>query len=131
MSNTVLHVCDFEYASYARYQVWLSSAIGLKEINEHHVYSVRVQNGDIQRLIERKQFTLEMVRYNMDLISKWVGRNKEQLHEEDLVCCRSVYRQHSVVKDVLMSQIDRLCEWLAWQQSELLPGEISQSELPF
>jgi hypothetical protein len=108
MSNReVKSVSDYEWASSARWLVWFSDTCGLDAVSISKVYSFKIDQGGIDKLIRHKRLTLARVKSNKSKIEAAVGRMQDLLGEDEMVLARSVYRQYAVWERMLQEHVDR------------------------
>lgn len=90
----LLSLSDFEWASTARYIVYISSMANLKEINSNHVISFPLGKLGPDKLMRRKDRTLSVLKGNLSSIAAFVGEHQHELGDTELAVLRSVYLQY-------------------------------------
>ncbi len=95
MSNEkMLSLADFEWASTARYIVYISSIANLKEINSNHVISFPLGRLGPEKLLKQKERVLFVLEGNKVSIERFVGERRSELDENELAVLRSLYMQY-------------------------------------
>ena len=89
------HLVDFEWATVARYMVYVSAVAGLKEINTDHVVSFPLARMGYSRLSSRLKRILSVLEGNVKALETFAGRFKGELTENELVVLRTIYVQHA------------------------------------
>jgi hypothetical protein len=101
----LLSMADFEWASVCRYVVYISQYIGLAEINSSRVNSFAMSRDGYVKTIRRKKKTLGIVRLNMKLLERFVGKNRDGLDDEEMAVIRSMYRQYAANAETVSRHI--------------------------
>jgi hypothetical protein len=133
-----MRVCDFEWASVARWLVWASDYMQLKEINWSHVTDFSLRDG-LGRVKSRKKRVLERITENLSKIERYAsglkqGAKKGLDVDTELVALRSLYSQHMDAKLTVSDQLDRV-EHLGKLSEKAIPSlfeeEEADDEIPF
>lgn len=93
-SNELKSLADFEWASVARYIIYISSAAGLKEINSEHVFSFPLARIGPDRLLRQKKRVLLLLKGNRSCIERFVGVYRSELNDDELAVLRGLYLQY-------------------------------------
>lgn len=130
MAGELKRVSDFEWASVGQYMAWLELNLKLHDINSNHVFSFPLATLGPLRLARRKSKTRTLLVDNMAKLERFVGSNKGELGEGELVVIRSVYRtlaQHAIMCREHEQQANRIGNLYA--HSFDLLGETDEDEL--
>ena len=92
--ESILSLADFEWASTARYIVYISSIANLEEINSNHVICFPLGRLGPDKLLKQKERTLMRLEANRARIERFVGDRQNQLDENELAVLRSLYVQY-------------------------------------
>lgn len=85
---------DFEWASVARYIIYVSSAAGLKEINSSHVTSFSMGRLGPEVVLKQKLRVLALLKENQESIESFAGEYKDELDAAEMSVLRSLYLQY-------------------------------------
>lgn len=102
----LLKLCDFEWASTARYIMYISAIAGLKEINSSHVISFSLARLGVDKLIKQKKAVLVLLEGNKRKIERFVGEHKDDLDGNEIAVLRSIYVQYSSSEVTVREHID-------------------------
>lgn len=102
----LLSLSDFEWASAARYIIYISGVANLKEINSSHVTSFPLANLGPDRLMKQKEGVLLVLEANKSSIERFVGEHEGDLAKEELAVLRSLYMQYKGNAEVVRGHID-------------------------
>lgn len=130
--KVLCRMSDFEWASAARYMVWLEVNAGVKQVNYDRVYSFRIEGGGIAGLLASKKRLLSEAKGNMAAIEAFAGEHRESLRSEELVVLRSLYCTCKAAIGTLNEQLQR-AEAMNGAQKEGLFGkeEEQENDTPF
>lgn len=101
----LLSLADFEWASAARYLVYISSVANLKEINSNHVISFPLGRLGPDKLLKQKERVLFLLEGNKSAIESFVGEHRNELVPNELVALRSLYVQYKGSIETVKSHI--------------------------
>ncbi len=101
----VLSLSDFEWASAARYVMYISGVAGLKEINSNHVNSFPLGRLGPDKLLKQKECVLFVLEGNKSKIERFVGEYRNDLGREELAVLRSLYMQYKDNAEVVRGHI--------------------------
>lgn len=122
-------ICDYEWASVARYITGLSGRLCLKEFNWDEARSMRVTSSpeDLAKLLVRKRRIRDELGKNLEAIASYVEANKSELGEAEMVAIRGLYStQLDAQRDVIV-RINTIKSLMRVLQGPL-PGD---DQLPF
>lgn len=106
LSKKLLSLSDFEWASTARYIVYISSVANLKEINSNHVISFPLGRLGPVKLLKQKENVLSILEGNRTSIERFVGEHRAELDDNDLAVLRSLYLQYKGNAETVKGHID-------------------------
>lgn len=101
----LLKLADFEWASAARYIIYISSIANLKEINSNHVISFPLARMGPGKLLKQKESVLVALEGNKSSIERFVGEHKADLDPEELAVLRSLYMQYKGNAEIVRGHI--------------------------
>jgi len=101
---------DFEWASAAKYIIYISTAAGLKEINSNHVISFPLGRIGPDRLLKQKERVLVLLEANKRSIERFAGEHKQDLGEKELAILRSLYFQYKANAETVKEHIQAIGE---------------------
>ncbi len=104
--SKLLLLSDFEWASTARYIVYISSIARLKEINCNHVVSFPLGRLSPEKLLKQKGSVLFDLEANKTKIERFVGEHKADLDVNELAVLRSLYFQYKNNAETVRGHID-------------------------
>ncbi len=107
-NEKLLSLSDFEWASTARYIVYISSVAGLSEINSNHVVSFPLGRIGPKRLLHQKELVLFRLEGNKKSIEKFVGKHRDALDDNELAVLRSLYLQYKNNIEMVKGHIDAI-----------------------
>jgi len=116
-------LADFEWASAARYIIYVSSVAGLSEINSKHVVSFSLSRLGPGKLLRQKQRVLILLESNKQNIERFVGECKPQLGENELAILRSLYLQYKSNIETVRGHIGCIGECVVQLEEALLVVE--------
>lgn len=90
----LLSLSDFEWASAARYIVYISSMANLKEINSNHVISFPLGKLGPDKLLKQKRRALILLEGNLSAIAAFVGEHQHDLGVNEMAVLRTLYVQY-------------------------------------
>ncbi len=93
-SEKLLSLEDFEWASTARYIVYISGIANLREINSNHVISFPLGKMGPAKLLKQKERVLSLLEGNKTSIERFVGKRKNELDVNELAVLRCLYVQY-------------------------------------
>ncbi len=105
-SSELLSLSDFEWASAARYIVYISSIANLKEINSNHVISFPLGRLGPDKLLKQKENVLVSLEANRASIERFVGAHKDELDEDEMAILRTLYLQYKGNAETVRGHID-------------------------
>lgn len=105
-SSKLLSLSDFEWASTARYIMYISSMTGLKEINSNHVISFPLGRLGPEKLLKQKENVLALLEANKASIERFVGERSAELDSDELAVLRSLYMQYKGNAETVRGHID-------------------------
>ncbi len=98
-------LADFEWASAARYIVYITRAAGLSEINSNHVISFPLARIGPDRLLKQKKRVLSVLKGNKAGIERFVGAYRAELNASELTILRSLYLQYKDNEETVRGHI--------------------------
>jgi hypothetical protein len=101
----LLSLSDFEWASAARYIVYISSIANLKEVVSNRVVSFPLGRVGPEKLLKQKGDVLLALEGNKSNIERFVGEHKDDLEEEELAVLRTLYLQYKSSAEVVRGHI--------------------------
>lgn len=101
----LLSLADFEWASAARYIIYISSVANLKEINSNHVVSFPLAKMGPEKLLSQKEAVLLALEGNKSSIERFVGEHRGDLAAEELAVLRSLYMQYKGNVEIVRGHI--------------------------
>lgn len=104
-SKKLLNLCDFEWASTARYIIYISSIANLKEINSDHVICFPLGRIGPEKLLKQKVRALAVLEGNKANIEKFVGEHKGDLGSDEMAVLRSLYLQYKGNEEIVNNHI--------------------------
>jgi len=102
----LLALSDFEWASVARYIMYISSMADLKEINSNHVVSFPLARVGPDKLLKQKECVLLVLEANKRGIERFVGEHRLELDKDELAVLRTLYMQYKASAEVVKGHID-------------------------
>ncbi len=87
-------IADFEWASVGQYLVYISSAMGLVEINSQRVLSFPLARLGPEAVLKQKKLTAKVLESNVAALERFVIARKSELGSEELVVLRGLYVQY-------------------------------------
>ncbi len=102
----MLRLSDFEWASAAKYIVYIAQITSLHEINSNHVVSFPLGRIGPDKLLKQKRSVLGLLKDNRRKLEVFVGEHDVQLCEREMAVIRSMYSQFSANCETVMAHID-------------------------
>lgn len=102
----LLPLAAFEWASVARYIIYISSIANLKEINSNHVVCFPLARMGPGKLLKQKEAVLLVLEGNKRNIERFVGEHKAELGCDELAVLRTLYMQYKGNAGVVREHID-------------------------
>lgn len=102
----LLSLAVFEWASVARYIVYISSIAHLEEINSNHVISFPLARLGPDKLLKQKKGVLQALEDNKRHIERFVGEHRAELGDDELAVLRTLYLQYKGNAGVVREHID-------------------------
>lgn len=87
-------IAAFEWASVAQYLVYISSRVGLAEINSQDVLSFPLARLGPDKLLRRKERALKMLEANIARLERFVGHVGDDLGPHELAVLKGMYTQY-------------------------------------
>lgn len=115
-------ISDYEWASVARYIVYVSACAGLIEISSDAIYSFRIGQSGPASLVRRKKRARDCLTKNMELISEFVARNDDELQDDERGVIRGMYRTQAEGWSTVEGHIAHAEAIVSMRQKSLLPG---------
>lgn len=128
----LLSLSDFEWASTARYIVYISSMANLKEINSSHVISFPLGKLGPDKLLKQKGSTLLLLKGNLSAIAAFVGERQHELDVNELAVLRTLYMQYKSSIATVTSHIKVIGSLLIEIELDVLQSqEVSKDDALF
>lgn len=128
----LLSLSDFEWASTARYIVYISSMANLKEINSSHVISFPLGKLGPDKLLKQKGSTLLLLKGNLSAIAAFVGEHQHGLDVNELAVLRTLYMQYKSSIATVTSHIKVIGSLLIEIELDVLQSqEVSKDDALF
>jgi hypothetical protein len=105
-SKKLRPLADFEWASAARYIVYVSCIAGLREINSSHVNSFSLTRLGPEKLLKQKERVLLLLEGNKASIERFVGEHMSELDDNELAVLRTLYLQYRDNVETVKGHID-------------------------
>ncbi len=105
-SSKLLSLSDFEWASTARYIVYVSNIANLREINSNHVISFPLGRLGPEKLLKQKEAVLILLEENKASIERFVGKHRDELDENEMAVLRTLYLQYKSNAESVKGHID-------------------------
>lgn len=112
-SEKLLSLSDFEWASAARYIVYISKVAGLKEINSEHVNSLPLGRLGADKLLKQRGTILKTLEGNISKLEIFTADNKGDLDANELAIIRSVYIQHRDSIKTVKAHLEVIKFWVS------------------
>ena len=125
-----MKMCDFEWASAARYMAWLEVNVGIEQVNYSQVFSFRIGRAGVAGLKAQKRRQLSKVYVSKAAVEAFAGEHKGALSNEELVVLRSLYHTYNAAIETLKRQLERLEVMARIQVDSLLREEGGQEDEP-
>lgn len=93
-SGSLKRIADFEWASVGQYMVYISSAMGLKEINSQAVISFPLTRLGPEAVIKQKKTAENALKWNISALERFVVSRKKDLGKDEIVVLRGLYIQY-------------------------------------
>lgn len=93
-SGTLRRIADFEWASVGQYLLYISSAVGLKEISSHAVISFPLTRLGPEAVLKQKRSVARVLEWNISALERFVIARKKELGKDELVVLRGLYIQY-------------------------------------
>jgi len=122
-SKKVLSVSDFEWASAAKYIIYISAIAGLEEINSNRVVSFPFGRIGPDKLLKQKERTLVVLEANKRAIERFVGEHKHDLGEKELTILRSLYFQYKTGEETVKGHIRAIGDYMVAIEMQVLRSE--------
>lgn len=129
----ILHLSDFEWASAARYVVWLSQDADLREIASDRINSFPLARLGATKLQGRKLNTLAELEGNLLCLERWAGKHKPDMNEYEIVIVRAMYRDIKRAIQIVKEHLTALesVRNLEQTQFDQQDKEMGEYDLPF
>ncbi len=127
-SSKLLSLSDFEWASTARYIMYISSMAGLKEINSNHVMSFPLGRLGPDKLLTQKENVLSLLEANKAGIERFVGEHSGELDSDELAVLRSLYMQYKGNAETVRGHMDIIGTCLVEIELGVLQSEEATDE---
>lgn len=109
-SRKLRRLSEFEWASVARYILYIEGAAGLVEINSNHVNCLGLRRLGLDKLLKQKDRTLKLLLGNKEKLEAFVGRYSPELGDDERAVLRTIYIQYqrsvSTVRDHIALLLD-------------------------
>lgn len=92
--GSLKRIADFEWASVAKYLMYISAAMELKEISSQRVTSFPLTRLGPERVLKQKWSVEKLLEWNISAVERFVGSRKDELGKHELVVLRGLYIQH-------------------------------------
>lgn len=129
-SIKLLSISDFEWASTARYIMYISSMANLKEINSNHVISFPLGRMGPDQLLKQKENVLLALEDNKTNIERFVGEYREELDKNELAVIRSLYLQYTSNAKTVNGHIDIIAACMTEIELGILQSEVDKEDEP-
>lgn len=87
-------LCDFEWASVARYLIYVSEVAGLKEVSFNDVNSFLLARLGPEKLLKRKRRALAVLLGNIAALERFAGNYEGKVGSDELAVIRGIYIQY-------------------------------------
>jgi len=101
----VLSLSDFEWASAARYIIYVSAVAGLQEISSNSVVSFPLGRIGPDKLLKQKERTFIALEANKRAVERFVGEHNRDLGEKEMAILRSLYLQYKSNAETVRNHI--------------------------
>jgi len=129
IDRELLNLSDFEWASVARYIVYISSIANLKEVNTSHVHSFPLGRLGPKKLLKQKERILGVLEANKACIERFVGEHKGELDEGEMAILRTLYIQYRGNAEQVTGHIDAIRVFeVERQMFSAEVGEVTEDE---
>lgn len=132
MTNPLVSISSFQWASVAQYMVYISGAAGLYEINTDHVYCFPLARLGSERLVNQKRKVLGLLRSNIQSLEQFAGCHKDDLEETEMSVIRGLYRQTKMWIELVEGHISTAEVYRTTERvNSLFDGGGTEDEFPF
>lgn len=124
----LLSLSDFEWASAARYIMYISTVAGLAEINVNRVNSFPLGMLGPDKLLKQKRAVLAALEGNKSRVERFAGERRKSLGKEELSVLRTLYMQYKGSAEVVRQHIDVIETCLVEIEMGILQSQEVDSE---